>query len=343
MPRRTVRLLLSVLSLPALLQPVGGTAAGPTGLEGDATFGDYDTLSAGPELARRSLSPLNALRLRAQAPTGRLIDLAREHFTLYVPAEAPPGGYGLLVFVSPWPSAPLPAHWAPILDRHGMIFVSAANAGNDAHTFERREPLALLAAHNVMMRYPVDPGRVYVGGFSGGARVAERLALAYPDLFRGALLAAGSDPIGEALPLPPADLLRQFQESSRLVYLTGARDEFHAAEDRRSQQSMREWCVFGLSSETMPWSGHDEADPAALDRAFDDLAKPAPGRDPAALEDCRARVERDLATHVRQVEVSLADGKRDAAWALLVKLDARFGGLAAARTLDLAAKLAASP
>ena len=58
----------------------------------------------------------------------------------------------------------------------------------------------VLAAYNVMKRYAVDPQRVFVSGFSGGARVAMRLALAYPDLFRGALMDAGSDPIGDAIP-----------------------------------------------------------------------------------------------------------------------------------------------
>src|SRR5437879_3459051 len=94
----------------------------------------------------------------------------------------------------------------------------AARSGNDASVLARREPLALLAAHNLMQRYPVDPERVYVGGFSGGARVAMRLALGYPDLFRGAILNAGSDPIGGAeIPLPPRDMFMRFQSSKRIV------------------------------------------------------------------------------------------------------------------------------
>jgi pimeloyl-ACP methyl ester carboxylesterase len=313
-----------------------------TGLQSDVAFSDYADLARGVELARRSLSPLNALRLRASTPAGQTIDLAHETFTLYVPAAVPPQGYGLLVFVSPWPGAAVPARWASILDRHDLIFVTAARAGNDANTFERREPLALLAAHNVMARYPVDRTRVFVGGFSGGSRVAERLALAYPDLFRGALLDAGSDPIGDAVPLPPADLFRQFQEGSRLVYLTGAHDDFHGAEDRRSQRSMTNWCVFGIAEETMPWSGHDEADPASLDRALDDLARPVPS-DPAKLEACRAHIAADMAARMREAEALRAGGARDRAWTQLVQIDAHFGGLAAAAVLDLAARLTASP
>ena len=40
----------------------------------------------------------------------------------------------------------------------------------------RREPLALLAALNILADYPIDPEQVYIGGFSGGSRIARRLA-----------------------------------------------------------------------------------------------------------------------------------------------------------------------
>ena len=58
-------------------------------------------------------------------------------------------------------------------------------------------PLALLAYENIRRSHTLDANRVYVGGMSGGSRVALRVALAYPDVFRGALLNAGSDPIGD--------------------------------------------------------------------------------------------------------------------------------------------------
>jgi hypothetical protein len=64
--------------------------------------------------------------------------------------------------------------------------------------------------------------------------MALRSARGYPDVFHGALLNAGSDPIGNAQsPLPPQELLRQFQESTRVVYVTGAHDNFNLAAVRR--------------------------------------------------------------------------------------------------------------
>lgn len=212
---------------------------------------------------------------RRRRPTARPaceqpIDLANEKFTLYVPTRTPAKGYALLVFVPPWREAVVPPHWIAALDRHDMIFVSASNSGNDANVLDRREPLALLAAHNVRQRYPVDPDRVYIGGFSGGSRVAMRLAVAYPDVFRAALLNAGSDSIGDGqLPLPAAELVRQFQDSTRLVYLTGQDDSVGLDQDVRSRESMQEWCAFDLQTQLLLRAGHEAAGPAALNRALD--------------------------------------------------------------------------
>jgi poly(3-hydroxybutyrate) depolymerase len=75
------------------------------------------------------------------------------------------------VFVPPWHDARLPVGWTAVLDRYHVIFVSAARSGNEETVLGRREPLALLAEHNVLARYPVDPQRVYLAGFSGGALV----------------------------------------------------------------------------------------------------------------------------------------------------------------------------
>jgi pimeloyl-ACP methyl ester carboxylesterase len=310
-------------------------------------FTDYTALAGVAEIARRLLSPLNGLRvnraLQRSSTTlrDRVIDLSHEKFAVYVPAREPPEGYSLLVFVPPWPQAEVPRKWISTLDRHGMIFVSAANSGNEADVLDRRDPLALLAAHNIISRYRVAPGRVYIGGFSGGARIAERVALGFPDVFTGVLLDAGSDPIGSAaLPLPPADLFRTFQDSTRLVYVTGDRDDAHLQMDGVSRQSLGSWCVFDIATIDMPWVAHELADAGALNsalRALEDR-KDVPAN---KLEMCRARVEHELATQLDQVEQLDASGKSADARTLLQKLDAHYGGLAAPRSIQLAEKLGA--
>jgi dienelactone hydrolase len=322
-------------------------APAPAGLQPEVAFSEYSPLSSNAELVRRLLTPLAAAEAQATLArsTQRLIeqsiDLAAERFLLYVPARAPPHGYAVLVFVPPWQEARLPPGWAAVLDRFGMIFVSAARSGNDANVLGRREPLALLAAVNVMRRYAAEAGHVYVGGFSGGARIALRLALGYPDVFRGALLNAGSDPLGEpggGAPPPPRELLQQLQESTRVVYVTGERDTDNLAMDARSLQSLRRWCVFNLDSESIPGAAHEVATPAALSAALRALLAPVDTH-PSKLAACRSGIERNLDSQLQKVESLTAGGRRAEAQKLLTEIDVRFGGLAAPRSLALQSAL----
>jgi hypothetical protein len=323
---------------------IGDTVAGFTGLQNDVGFSDYSPLSASAELVHRLLSPLNAVEVgkrlahSAVALRDQPIDLARERFTIYVPSHPPARGYGLLVFVPPWENAMLPRGWAAILDRRGVIFVSAANSGNEANILDRREPLALLAAHNIMQRFHVDPERIYIGGFSGGSRIALRLALGFPDVFRGAFLNAGSDPIGDAqTPLPSPELFSRFQ-MTRIVYVSGQNDAVNVDKDAASEQSLLEWCVFDWYAERSPWTGHEVAGPAVLGRALDMLDKHA---DPnlARLNDCRLRINQELDKKMDQANDLIAAGNVDGARKLLNKIDTRYGGLAAPRSVDLAARI----
>jgi pimeloyl-ACP methyl ester carboxylesterase len=261
------------------------------------------------EIARRTLSPLTFRRVQeALSATGRAlrdepVDLSKERFSVYVPAGEPPrDGYGLLVFVAPWSQATRPRRWRPALDRRGLIFVSAENSGNEAKVLDRRVPLALLAFENVRARYPIDPKRVYIGGFSGGSRVAQVTALAYPELFRGVLLNAGSDPIdGEkGTYIPPADLFRLFQRT-RLVYVTGQHDDLNLHDDAVSQASMKDRCVLGIASLVARRLGHEALDPAALDDALEALDRPSQVDD-GALEECNARLLRRVASRLADAE-----------------------------------------
>ena len=321
--------------------PEASAAATATGLSSEVVFTEYSPLAASSELVRRLLSPLAAAQVQGMLnrSSERLIeqsiDLGAERFVVYVPPQVPPRGYALLVFVPPWAEGRLPAGWNAVLDRYGMIYVSAARSGNAENVLGRREPLALLAAYNVMQHYPVDPERVYVGGFSGGSRIAMRLALGYPDVFRGALLNAGSDPLGGGVPpLPPAELFQRFQDSTRLVYVTGEHDTARRATDADSLQSMRRWCVFDVDSVITPAAVHEVATPAALANALHALTTPS-RPDAAKLASCRSDVAKDLAVELQQARTLIEGGKRAEAQKLLLDIDRRFGGLAAPQSLEL--------
>lgn len=314
-------------------------------LNSDVVFTDYTPLSSNVELARRLLTPLTSAQLPALvARSGKAlreqpVDLTQEKFVVYIPSTKPATGYGLVVFVPPWDAARVPTGWSDVLDQYGMIYVSAANSGNDANPIARREPLALLAEANIVKRYPVDPTRIYVGGFSGGSRIAMRLALGYPDVFRGALLNSGSDPIGNrTVPLPSRDLLRRFQETSHLAYVTGEDDTTVLQADRESRHTMHDWCVFGVESRDMRGTGHDTADPASLSWALDVLGR-EPVPNPNDLAQCRASIDAELSARIQQAESLLAGGDLDGAKARLDEIDRRYGGLAAPKTVELEARL----
>jgi len=294
----------------------------------------YSADAAMSELVRRVLSPLEAEHVGAVGPN-YTVDLASERFVVRVPPRAPPGGFALLVFVPPWQDARVPRGWDAVLDRFSMLFISAARSGNDEDPLRRREPLAILAARNALERYPVNADRVYIAGFSGGSRVALRLALAYPDLFRGVVLNAGSDPIGtREIPLPPADLMLRFQRATRIIYLTGERDTENENGDLVSAKSLRRWCVGNVEAIVEPRLGHEVADALGLARALSALSAGtlAPS---AKLEECRSAIASELEAKLAEAQAAMTSANRSAARELLRKIDRQFGGLAAPRSVEM--------
>lgn len=313
------------------------------------SFEEYTALASNGELAGRLLSPLKAQRVRdywssmGRTSSGRVIDLRHESFTVFVPSQAPVRGYGLLVFIPPWEEARVPAGWGPVLNRQGVLFVSAANSGNRADIMNRRQPLALLAYYNLSRLFPLDRTRLYVGGFSGGARVALRLALGYPDVFRGVLLDAGSDPIGnQDAPLPPPALFAQAQERLQVVMVSGGSDSINVERDAQSAQSLRHWCLYHVSTDQLPGTGHEPVNSAGLARALHVLDAP-PVEDMNRLEACRQAVDRAMRAGLRRVGDLVQGGKPAAASALLNKLDTLYGGLAAPRSTELEQALRGNP
>ena len=309
------------------------------GVQDGIHFQSYGALAQSSETLRRVFTPLTVADIQHELARSKKslnempIDLAAETFLISIPSQKPPGGYGLMVFVPPWEKAQLPQGWGPVLDQAGMIFVTAAHSGNSQDIVSRREPLALIAAANMLAQYDINAAHVFVGGMSGGSRMALRLALAYPDIFRGAFLNSGSDVIGTIYePLPPAPLFQQFQTGTRLLYVTGDHDAANVEQEIRSQRSMRDWCVSDTGTIRMPFTGHEVAPAAILKRALDMLLA-ADHPDPAPLAACRARIEADVAAKLDQVDKLIGSGKRDDAKTLLKDIDSGFGGLAAPRSV----------
>jgi pimeloyl-ACP methyl ester carboxylesterase len=314
----------------------------------DLTFDRYTPLATGRELARRVLTPLTfafterQLAARHVTLDERPVDLAKERFAAYLPPGEPPArGWALLVFVAPWEGPTEPVRWRPPLDRHGVILVSIANAGNEAGVLERRLPLALLAWANAAARWPIDPERTWVGGMSGGAKVAEMAALAWPDVFRGAILNAGAEPIdgSRGVYKPPPELLRRFERSA-LVLATGDEDPMAIREAQVALASLEADCAFRVAVQRLPRLGHEPFDARGLEAALSALERPS-GLDEARVAACEARREAAIAAAGAEVEAAVAARDLPRARALLKALDARFGGVAAEASLELDAAIAA--
>jgi hypothetical protein len=88
-------------------------------------------------------------------------------------------------------------------------------------------------------------------------------------------------------------------------------------------------------TQTEPRKEHELADVSAFSRSLDALVGHRESH-PARLDECRARIDQELSTQLQQVETLFARGEPDNAKQLLAKIDARYGGLAAPRSVELA-------
>lgn len=173
------------------------------------------------------------MRLRSvETPTA--LDLSREEFEVIVPKgykkEVP---HGLFIWISPNDKAALPADWEKVLADEKLIFIGALRSGNNRETTARMQ-LAITANDQVRALYSIDPGRVYISGHSGGSRVASMLAVAYADMFNGAVCFMGANfffptqgkdgTTYEARYIPHPEIATQAQSESRIVLVTGDKD-----------------------------------------------------------------------------------------------------------------------
>lgn len=318
-------------------------AAGPGSIAKfkSVSFASTTPLATNGELIHRLFSPFAAADVAKKNDAASLnsfpIDPKEEKFGLYVPEEKPAKGYGLLVWVSPLDGANMPLGWPETLEKRGIIYVTAARSGNFTSPLGRRIPLALTAAANVAGKYAIDPDRIWIAGFSGGARIAERMALAYPDLFSGAILDGSSDPIGTAdVSLPSRENFEEFLNRTSIVISTGAKDRYNTQDARRVIASLRRHCFDRVSIEVRPHEGHDAMNGTSLASAIDflDQARGRPSStDRHCLEQLYAQIDDDLARAEAKVQND-SNGAR----AALRRIDRLYGQLAAARSLDLRAR-----
>lgn len=203
------------------------------------------TLAAEPPLAPGTQTirfPESTIQSSAEEMKARLhsienagaFDITTEKFQLIVPKNyKPTEPWGLFIWISAGDDARIPADWEAVLAERKLLFLGALQAGNKRDIFDRVR-LAVDASAGMRKRCRVDERRVYVSGFSGGARVASMVGVCYADLFTGTMPFMGvnfyTDVVGSdgknygVSYLPDDEVLEIAKKKGRFVLVTAEKD-----------------------------------------------------------------------------------------------------------------------
>lgn len=118
-------------------------------------------------------------------------DVTEQSTYVYVPTDDSEGSsdWGLYIHIHAGDRGYLPEGWADVLRRHRLIYASPHGVGNNQAPV-LRVAVSLDTLATLKHDFRIEGGRVYVGGFSGGAAIAAVVALNYPEYFRGVILHA---------------------------------------------------------------------------------------------------------------------------------------------------------
>lgn len=302
----------------------------PRAGEYQTAFSTFMPLAEGGELARRSMDQIDYAALAAQngLPSGPLVDPAKERWDVYIPGSYDGSEpYGVLVWVHPGDRADLPYRWNIALDDHKLIYVSAFNSGNERVAY-RRMALALTGLANVIAQYKVDRSRIYVGGFSGGGRIASRLAAEYAEVFSGAIYVEGGDGVGgEYVPVPPVDDLALMRGRGRYFFTVGDEDPINGHVNERAYDAYRQLCIPRVRMLRLQHEPHENLERRNFVRALDYLDDP---QEVNADEQDRCLKGLDALRQeaITAVQQAVDSGDAAAARERLIALDRQYGPLA---------------
>jgi predicted esterase len=341
MANRTVRLLATTLLLFSELPAHAADAA-------RVTPTDPSPLANTIDVIERGFSPLEAFqlerKLRTMGVTNALDvnDLSAERLLVRAPEKpAADGRYGLVIYLGAEKTALYDPEWNNVLDNHGVVFISPDNAGDDTRALERRIPLALHAYEYARRTYNLDPNRIYVAGKAGGSRLAERLAITYPDVFTGVVVNSGAVVLGsQELPMPTADAMQRLRTQSRLMFATARWDQPAFSEQQQTLRSLEAYCIPVAhefdNGHTI--QGHAGISGRMLGDVFRELEAPRgatevapPGCEDALKQTARAELDRIRKLHAR--------GDQAGALKALVAFDHAYGRMLSDEELALAREL----
>jgi predicted esterase len=172
--------------------------------------------AADPDTVEQSVTPAELFPPAQAKALAYTLDPDRKvTYRVRLPPGAAP--HGVLVFVGPRDEANLQEGWAGVLDRRNLAWIAPQGYGNDKPRAQR-VLVALMALKYLQRTLQLDRDRLYIGGMSGGGRIASQALTRFPGFFSGALCIVGADYVAPESQLVPE------MATKRVVFLTGDGD-----------------------------------------------------------------------------------------------------------------------
>ncbi|MFP6762062.1 MAG: hypothetical protein VB858_00545 [Planctomycetaceae bacterium] len=200
----------------------------------------------------------------SEVPAGWLsgYDSQQQTYELSVPpAVAARKQLSLIVFIPPSARSNISRHWGTVCRKRGVLLAGVHAAGNSVD-MPGRVRIVMDVLDDIRRRFPVDPDRTYLAGFSGGGRVACSIAFALPEYFGGVI------PVCAGGSLRPESWLRQrVIERLSIAQLTGEKD-FNRGECERLHQTEMDEIGVRCRTWVTPGLGHGIPDGNVLQAAL---------------------------------------------------------------------------
>ncbi len=177
-------------------------------------------------------------------------DSTTQTYELYVPKGLKKGDSpGLILFISPGDKSAGFDSLRKECEERKLLFASPLGAGNNIDA-RKRVRIVLDVLDDLRREFRVDPDRTYIGGFSGGGRIACAIGFSLPEYFGGVI------PVCAAGDLRDETWLQQrVIDRLSVAHLTGEND-FNRGEVERFRGPML--AAVGVRSKVWvaPKSGH---------------------------------------------------------------------------------------
>ncbi|MDA1055117.1 MAG: hypothetical protein O3C40_32245 [Planctomycetota bacterium] len=255
----------------------------------ELSSGYHQEVAVTAETRIDSIYPL-ANQSPAQAPNGWLdgYDSTKQRYELFLPPRYNARrSWPVVVFISPSEQPSGLSSFREACTSLGVIFASPYDAGNNCPG-PRRVRITLDVLDDVRHRFNTDVDRTYLGGFSGGGRIACQIAFALPEYFGGVI------PVCAAGELRDESWLRRHCiDRLSVALMTGERD-FNRGEIERFRGPIlrdvgvrtRVWVEAGMGHalpdgatvpEVLAWLDEGTADRRELAKATPTTRAPADG------------------------------------------------------------------